>query len=502
MKKKKIILIILAIFFLGGYFYLGNTVGKYESLRTFKQFFPQEIRNFAKKYIFFIYHQKKLEDDLKSYKKNLKNIDHRKKFSFSVKEKAIINLIENYGYMNLKKNSDIKKFQVDKKKLTLEKYETSAILIPKYVGKGTAYIEYDDKKLIIASANGVFFYVNIDQFSKDSFKAKVIKTNIREKIRYEKFYIKNKRDSYGIKDLFILNNKIYISYNKQKDDTNSFYWRKNCYNTSILIADLNYEYLKFNEFFTQKKCITDDKQLEYKDERYKDFLAAQSGGRIVKYKDNKILLSIGEYRSYNVAQEKDNFFGKIISLDLDGKNPKIISMGHRNPQGLFYDEINDIIFSTEHGPDGGDEINYNISPGSDKIENYGWPISSYGDHKYDTYDHQLYKLFPLHKSHSKYGFIEPLKYFYPSIGISEIIKLENTSELDGSNSLLVASMGSLIEEGDLSLHFVKTNKNFKVTKHKILKINERIRDMKYVPSLNKVFLFFDTSAAIGVLTIN
>ena len=30
----------------------------------------------------------------------------------------------------------------------------------------------------------------------------------------------------------------------------------------------------------------------------------------------------------------------VISLDLDGKNPKIISMGHRNPQGLFYDEKN------------------------------------------------------------------------------------------------------------------------------------------------------------------
>ena len=32
-------------------------------------------------------------------------------------------------------------------------------------------------------------------------------------------------------------------------------------------------------------------------------------------------------------------------------------MGHRNPQGLFYDSENDILFSTEHGPQGGDEIN-------------------------------------------------------------------------------------------------------------------------------------------------
>ena len=268
-----------------------------------------------------------------------------------------------------------------------------------------------------------------------------------------------------------------------------------------MVADLNYEYLEFKEFFTQKKCITDNKQTKFKDETYKDFLAAQSGGRIVKYKDDKILFSIGDYRGYNVAQEKDNFFGKIISLDLDGKNPKIISMGHRNPQGLFYDEKNNIIFSTEHGPDGGDEINFNLNHDDDKIDNYGWPISSYGDHKYNIYDYQLYKLFPLHKSHSEYGFIEPLKYFYPSIGISEIIKLENTSDLDESYNLLVASMGGILEEGDLSLHFVKTNKKLEVLKHEILKLNERIRDMKYVPSLNKVFLFFDTSAAIGVLTL-
>ena len=37
--------------------------------------------------------------------------------------------------------------------------------------------------------------------------------------------------------------------------------------------------------------------------------------------------------------------------------------------------------------------------------------------------------------------------------------------------------------------------------HNILIFNERIRDMKYIEELNKVFLFFDTSAAIGVLTL-
>ena len=56
---------------------------------------------------------------------------------------------------------------------------------------------------------------------------------------------------------------------------------------------------------------------------------------------------------------------------------KIISMGHRNPQGLFFDNKKNIVFSTEHGPAGGDEININFQT-DDSIPNFGWDISSYG----------------------------------------------------------------------------------------------------------------------------
>ena len=57
-------------------------------------------------------------------------------------------------------------------------------------------------------------------------------------------------------------------------------------------------------------------------------------------------------------------------------------MGHRNPQGLFFDKENNFILETEHGPQGGDEINLiEISKiNKDKIQNYGWAISSAGEH--------------------------------------------------------------------------------------------------------------------------
>ena len=53
--------------------------------------------------------------------------------------------------------------------------------------------------------------------------------------------------------------------------------------------------------------------------------------------------------------------------------------GSQKSEGLFFDNKKNIVFSTEHGPAGGDEININFSPGK-KIENFGWPKSSYGEH--------------------------------------------------------------------------------------------------------------------------
>ena len=91
-------------------------------------------------------------------------------------------------------------------------------------------------------------------------------------------------------------------------------------------------------------------------------------------------------------------------------------MGHRNPQGLYYIKDLDIIINTEHGPKGGDEINVNHQK-SNQTPNYGWDIASYGT----TYSKKdIFK-----KSHSKYGFIEPLKYYVPSIGISQVLYMSN-----------------------------------------------------------------------------
>ena len=178
-------------------------------------------------------------------------------------------------------------------------------------------------------------------------------------------------------------------------------------------------------------------------------------------------------------------------------------MGHRNPQGLYYDKENNIIYLTEHGPQGGDEINVNTSPDGE-IKNYGWGISSYGEHYGfpDRDNSKKYKIAPLNKSHAKYGFIEPLKYFTPSIGIAPIIKTEKFIKVPNKNIIYVGALGQDIEEGDLSIHQFILDADLKIEQHNIMPVGERVRDMIYIEELNKIFLFLESSGSIGVLEVD
>ena len=139
---------------------------------------------------------------------------------------------------------------------------------------------------------------------------------------------------------------------------------------------------------------------------------------------------------------------------------------------------------------GGDEINIiDINKiNKDKILNYGWPISSYGEHyggKKEIVE-KKYKKYPLYKSHSSHNFIEPIKSFVPSIGISELVKI-------GGNRYVVSSLK------DQSLYFfkIKEKKIFNLTR---IELSERIRDLVF--NNNKLYLFLEDSASIGVINLN
>ena len=184
---------------------------------------------------------------------------------------------------------------------------------------------------------------------------------------------------------------------------------KDCFFASLVLLEKNQELFR-------TKCLPEVP-------KNNDFNGLGSSN--VHYQ-NSILFSLGtpeKHASKNslLAQKNNSNFGKILEIkkiDLEKKitspnsalNISIFSKGHRVPQGLTI--LNGEIFSVEHGPKGGDELN-KVKRG----QNYGWPEVSYGTNylKDGGGDGASYKI-----NHEKNGFIEPLFAFLPSVGISNV----------------------------------------------------------------------------------
>ena len=361
------------------------------------------------------------------------------------------------------------------------------------IKKSNGFSDVHEDKVYFVTGFGDFFLVNKNNNSGNEYEIDEIKSNYKssKKIFGNRSTFSTKY--HGIRDLEIIENKIYISYVREV--------KKNCLNISILSAELNTTYLNFENFFMPTECIGSD----YNDLITGDaFDSWHTGGKIIDYKNDRMLLSTGEWRVRQKAQDKKSIFGKIISIDKlkNMDNYNIISMGHRNPQGLYYSKEDDLIISTEHGPVGGDEININLNPSSKNIKNYGWPISSYGKHYIDN--DSLKKFAPLHKSHTKFGFIEPLRYYSPAIAPTEITKIPKNFNKEFVNDYLVTTLGYPYKTGgEFSLiHIRLDSENNKIIYHQTIDIDERIRDIDFLIKEKKIILSLESSNSIGILSFN
>ena len=142
------------------------------------------------------------------------------------------------------------------------------------------------------------------------------------------------------------------------------------------------------------------------------------GSRIAIARDGSLYVTTGErYVAKDRAQALDSHLGKVIRINPDGSVPKdnpfvgktgakpeIWSYGHRNLQGAAIHPVTGKLWTHEHGPKGGDEINI---PAAGK--NYGWPVVGYG------IDYSGQKL---HDSTGKAGMEPPVHYWVPSIAPS------------------------------------------------------------------------------------
>jgi len=142
------------------------------------------------------------------------------------------------------------------------------------------------------------------------------------------------------------------------------------------------------------------------------------GGRIVFDRQGFLFLTLGERGQMQRAQAPDNHHGSVIRLHDDGSVPKDnpfvgksgwkaekFDFGHRNQQGAALNPQTGALWTHEHGPQGGDEINI-VRPGT----NYGWPVITYGANSGSGTK--------IGEGTAKEGMAQPIKYWVPSIAPS------------------------------------------------------------------------------------
>lgn len=143
------------------------------------------------------------------------------------------------------------------------------------------------------------------------------------------------------------------------------------------------------------------------------------GSRLVFAGDGTLFVTLGDrFHPRERAQALDSHLGKVVRIALDGSvppdnplvgrsdaRPEIWSWGHRNVQGAALHPQTGELWTHEHGPQGGDEINL-PEPGM----NYGWPVITYGvNYVIGT---------PIGEGTAKPGMAQPLYYWVPSIAPS------------------------------------------------------------------------------------
>ncbi len=489
MKKKLIIISSLAIIITFIIFFILFITNNNDSFfKQLKQFIPNNAKTLLKETILKSYYEKKQlnvkNNELTVQKELLLEIlKYKNQVIDDVLESNYFNYDED-PYLIFKNEKEI---VTTKNKFNLKLYISPFINNPIHPrALGSAFIEEFQNNIYLAESHGKFFYfsksdleVGLNQINK-----KIIQTNLKDIINYKNFYTKKE---YSIKDLLIHKDKIYISFINEKDN--------GCFNTSILEAELNQNFLNFDFFFDPVDCVKEINDLGF-------FNPHISAGRIEIFDDNNVIFSTGGFQYFGISQNGKSPLGKILKININTKKYKILSLGHRNVQGLEFNSKNKYIISSEHGPIGGDEININLLDKSEPL-NFGWPIASYGDH-YTTNIDRRYELAPLKENHSKLGFVEPLIFFKPSIATSEIINVDKfLSDKDNLDDYFLGTLGYDKNLNHFYLHHLKLDyKKNKIDVFDKIFIGERIRDMKYIDDLNLILLFLENSASLGILRLS
>jgi len=182
------------------------------------------------------------------------------------------------------------------------------------------------------------------------------------------------------------------------------------------------------------------------------------GSRLVFDRDGYLFIALGENNQRPTAQDLDKLQGKIVRILPDGEvprdnpfvgkdnvRPEIWSFGHRNQQGAALNPWTGKLWTHEHGPRGGDEINI-PEPG----KNYGWPIATHGIN---------YSLLPIPEAKGKHvqGMVDPHHVWAKSPGISGMAFYDSPTFKAWDHNLFIGALATqelirLQLDGDKVVH--------------------------------------------------
>lgn len=225
-------------------------------------------------------------------------------------------------------------------------------------------------------------------------------------------------------------------------------------------------------------------------------LGGKTGGRIVFGRDGTLFVTIGDRDTspqttidWFAAQKLDNDLGKVIHITADGApapgnpfadkpgaRPEIWALGLRSPEGLTIDPNTGLMWETELGPRGGDEVNI-IKRGA----NYGWPIITHGID---------YPGVPIGEGiTAKDGMEQPVYYWDPSADPAGMAFYKGNLFPQWKNSLFIAMMnGKFLDRLTISHNKVVAEEGL------LADMNTRFRDVAVGPD-GAVYVLTDSGSA-------
>ena len=257
------------------------------------------------------------------------------------------------------------------------------------------------------------------------------------------------------------NNVLYVSL---------FYWSKNKKDCSkVIVYEVTTNLQNFKPIFESSPCISIQSGFHEISGRLasnENSVFIASGNILMDIYNNSYprndLCCFNKNESYEDLLKKTNLFGSVVKISKDNFSSTKISQGHRVPEGLFFDKSSNILWESEHGPRGGDELNI-----IENNNNYGWPYETLGN----NYDKKIGTF--LTKFNSDKSYTPPIYAWIPSIGASQILVISKNNKYfkDWSDSLIVSSLK------DKSIHILKTRgKN--ITADERVFIGQRLRDLE------------------------